>query len=157
MTPRQFQRRMKTIARNVESNADRLPSRVALTFVATVAHGTPIDTGKAQGNWQVGIGGPMTRQVHDPSRFGAAEAIRIATNKLQNYKGGKNIHVTNNLPYIGALDRGHSKQAPAGFIDLAYDAALRQIRESKLFTRGSKTAGDRLVLSYTEQEYTYDD
>lgn len=152
MTPSRFQRRLKTLSREFESNAARLPARTALTFVAVVAHGTPIDTGKAQGNWQVGIGGPMLRQVHDESRFGADSAVRIATNKLQRYKGNANIHVTNNLPYIGALNRGHSKQAPAGFIEMAREAALRQIRQSKLFTRGSKTAGDKLRLDYTEME-----
>lgn len=157
MTPAQFKRKLRAIANTVESNATRLPARTALTFVSVVAKATPIDTGKAQGNWQVGIGAPMQRQVHDPSRFGADAAIRIATNKLQNYKGGKIIHVTNNLPYIGALDRGHSQQAPAGFIDMAFDAALKQVRTSKIFTRGSTTAGDNLRLSYTEMEYTYDD
>lgn len=152
MTPKQFSKRIKRIARDVESNATRLPVRVALTFVATVAHGTPIKTGKAQGNWQVGIGKPMTRQIHDPTRFGADRAVEVATNKLERYKGNANIHVSNVLPYIGALDRGHSKQAPAGFIDMAYDAALRQVQKHRVF----KTAGDKLRLSYTEQGETND-
>lgn len=148
MTPKQFQRRITKIARDAESNATRLPARVALTFVATVARGTPIKTGKAQGNWQVGIGRPMLRQIHDPTRFGAERAIQVAQNKLQTYKGNANIHVTNNLPYIGALNRGHSKQAPEGFIEMAREAALAQVQKHRIF----KTAGDKLRLSYTEQE-----
>lgn len=152
MTPRQFSKKVRALAEEFHSNAARLPARTALTFVSVVAYATPIDTGKAQGNWQVGIGKPLLRQVHNPARFGAAHAVLIADHKLFNYKGNATIHVTNNLPYIGALDRGHSKQAPKGFIDMAYDATLREINKIRFF----KTAGDKLRLTYTEQAHTYD-
>lgn len=33
--------------------------------------------------------------------------------------------VENNVEYIGALNRGHSSQAPAGFVEAALDAARR--------------------------------
>ncbi len=36
--------------------------------------------------------------------------------------------VENNVEYIGALNRGHSKQAPAGFVEAAIDAARRARR-----------------------------
>ena len=152
MTPKQFSKKAKKLAAEFEANSKRLPARVALTFVSVVATATPIDTGKAQGNWQVGIGRPLLRQIHQPGRFGADTAIMYAKHKLQHYKGNANIHVTNNLPYIGRLDRGHSKQAPRGFVDMAYDATLKQINKERLF----KTAGDKLRITYTEQAETYD-
>ena len=40
----------------------------------------------------------------------------------------KSIHITNNLPYIGSLNDGHSKQAPAGFVQMATLAGLAAVR-----------------------------
>ena len=40
---------------------------------------------------------------------------------------GENPIVENNVEYIGALNRGHSKQAPAGFVEAELDAALRRL------------------------------
>lgn len=77
---------------------------------------TPVDTGRARGNWMVSEGEPVTES--DPSRFdktggaGMAEAKGLA----KDLKFGDVAFIVNNLPYIEALENGHSKQAPAGMV-----------------------------------------
>jgi hypothetical protein len=42
------------------------------------------------------------------------------------------VYISNNLPYIDRLNKGHSKQAPAGFIESAINAGLTAIRKARL-------------------------
>lgn len=83
---------------------------------------TPVDTGHAQNNWIVRIGTPDTADtMSTPPADGAKEADSFATSNAEvliNYPtdGFPVINVQNNLPYILALEYGHSKQAPAGMV-----------------------------------------
>ena len=40
----------------------------------------------------------------------------------------RQILISNNLPYINALNDGSSKQAPAGFVDSALSKGKRAVR-----------------------------
>jgi hypothetical protein len=67
----------------------------ALDIYADLIDETPVDTGHARQGWQL-----------DDA---AGDAIKI----------------TNNIEYIGALNNGHSKQAPTGWIDAIVDRHTR--------------------------------
>ena len=74
--------------------------------------------GTARGNWFVGINQPVrriepTRRAQDGTRD--AQAI-LDIAKAVEYP---TIIISNNLPYIIPLNRGHSSQAPAKFVELA--------------------------------------
>lgn len=64
----------------------------------------------------------------------AAAAIEAADKVIETFDIGKNaeIHITNNLPYIGALNDGHSKQAPADFVRIAVMDGLATVRGAKV-------------------------
>lgn len=83
-----------------------------------VARRTPVATGRARGNWRLGLDQPDWHtdvDFFDPDgTTGDAEAREIA----RNAKAGMTLWITNGLPYIVPLDRGHSQKAPAGFIEL---------------------------------------
>lgn len=141
MDTKKFAKRMTAIAKTFESNAGQLIDKVALTVHSTVVLGTPVDTGRARGNWQVEIGKAAEGTVDDPSEYGFAAATTKARAKLAGNDGQssslrpqRDVHITNNLPYITPLNQGHSKQAPAGFVEEAIAAGVKQVKGTKLLS-----------------------
>lgn len=103
---------------------DQVTRKVALAVQADVAFNTPVDTGRARSNWLPSIGTPRRDTIED--RGGSPEI------DFNGYKLGETIFISNNLPYIGALNNGSSKQSPAGFVD---DAIMRVNRKAKQFLK----------------------
>jgi len=137
---RNFSRRIHVIADNVGENTDNLVRKVALAVDQTVVMATPVDTGRARSNWQVGLNHVpnTTREAYVEGTEGATggansqAAIKHAQEEIAKYKQGQEINITNNLPYIGRLNDGYSAQAPAGFVQIAIRAGLRTIRSINL-------------------------
>lgn len=140
-TMRGFSKRIKEIAAGVEANSDAMVRKTVITIASAVSLRTPVDTGRARANWRTNIGGPLVAPVASfPKGKGgstgaaaAGQAIQDATSKMQGYKkSGVPVYISNNLPYIDRLNKGHSKQAPAGFIESAIMAGLNAIRKARL-------------------------
>jgi hypothetical protein len=108
--------------------------KIALELLRAIVMGTPVDSGRARGNWQLTIGSPAAgekdRKIAPgvPVMSGAAAAqspgvagdVEVeALTRLRAYSNFENIYLTNNLPYIVFLEEGHSDQAPLGFAELA--------------------------------------
>lgn len=149
MTPDKFALRMQTIAKQVESNAGALIDKVALTVHSTVVLATPVDTGRARGSWLVEIGRPAEGTTDLPEGFGANASISRARAKLAGNDGKsstlmpqRDVHITNNLPYITPLNEGHSKQAPIGFVEEAVAAGVKQVRGAKLLDDRTISVGE---------------
>ncbi len=79
---------------------------------------TPVDTGRARGNWQASIGTPIGGILEITSKgFAGAAAKQFA--KVKDLKPFNVIFLTNNLPYILVLEGGdHSDQAPQGMVSV---------------------------------------
>lgn len=96
--------------------------------------GTPIDTGWASANWVPSVGEPFddprAREVRDPTPAQVAARAQQAqqgTNEVLSWRNGEGpLFSTNNVPYIGALNNGHSGQSPRGFVQAAIEKAIRQ-------------------------------
>lgn len=140
-TMRGFSKRIKAVAAGVESNANTMMRKTVITVASAVALRTPVDTGRARANWQTQIGsaaggivGGFTKgKDGSTGAAAAAQAINNAVTTMNGYKkGGVDVFISNNLPYIDVLNKGSSQQAPAGFIQSAIDAGLRAIRKSRL-------------------------
>lgn len=116
MTPGDEARR--NAVRIVGDRLDSLGRAVGLELLKRLMQATPVDTGRARGNWNASIG--AEDGTVDPDRReqqAAAEgAARISRLKLS--KQGEVLLLTNGVPYIGRLNDGHSRQAPAAFIQL---------------------------------------
>ncbi len=85
--------------------------------------GTPVDTGHARANWLPSIGVPATAETHSAATHAAAVASLLGY-RIENGA----LYVTNNVPYIGLLNLGHSSQAPLGFVELAMARAEQTIQ-----------------------------
>lgn len=81
--------------------------------------GTPVDTGNARARWVPNIATPARGGDHDA---GVASVL--------GYKIGDGpVFESNDADYITALNNGHSKQAPALFVETAVDKALATMQQ----------------------------
>lgn len=91
---------------------------------------TPRATSWAANNWIPSIGVASRSTVGSPESIG--EAVSGSTSALATVVGTLNvstdnnddIFISNNVPYIRRLNDGHSKKAPAGFVQIAVAAGL---------------------------------
>jgi hypothetical protein len=137
-----FSRRITTLANNVVVNSDALVRKVALVADQAVVSSTPVDTGRARSNWiaQIGTAAETTIEPYAPGKAGSTGAANVEAARAQaeavvaTYEGGKGqeIHITNNLPYIDPLNKGHSAQAPAGYVEEAIQLAVDAVNNTRI-------------------------
>lgn len=137
-----FAKRMNRIAVQVESNVEEAVKDCAEAVTRTVIEATPADTGKAKSNWIVALDVPASTEksafipgfVGSTAEANSQAAIGLGMEVIQKYKVSQNrsINITNSLPYIGALNDGHSTQAPAAFVRIAVLSGLATVRKAKV-------------------------
>lgn len=87
--------------------------------------GTPVDTGHARACWIPSVGSPV---FSDPSGNDQS-AHDAGVGAVLSFKLGDGVlYVSNAAPYIGLLNRGTSKQAPAMFIEACVDRAVARVQ-----------------------------
>lgn len=117
---------IRAIGQDLNRTLERVVRKVTLDITANLIRTTPVDTGWARANWIPRIGRPVgrpagTREAVNTAEQAAGQAS-IASYRLQN----GTTHVTNNVPYINRLNMGHSRQAPAGFVQGAIRKAVEE-------------------------------
>lgn len=127
-----FIRRIQRRARQVEEGAGRKQRRAALAINQTVILATPVDTGRARANWQVAIGSPITEAIDDEDPAGVATISRNE-GVIKGHRDKRDIILSNNVPYINELNKGSSSQAPAMFVELAVEQAIRAVGLERVF------------------------
>jgi hypothetical protein len=92
--------------------ADTVVRKVTLDLFGEVVQRTPVDTGMARANWQIGINERPTGTVNGTNwKQNMGHSMTQSSGQIK--AGGVN-YITNNLPYIIKLEYGSSKQAPQG-------------------------------------------
>jgi len=132
----EFSNVMQDIAKDVDRNASRIVRKVALAVDATVVLATPVDTGRARANWQVGLDQPVTgwEEKYSPS---GRESIDAARQQIDRYTSqNTSLNITNNLPYIGKLNDGYSAQAPSGFVEQAVMIGVDALKDASIISKG---------------------
>lgn len=116
--------------RDIEKTGERQMKRLATSVNAELIKATPVDTGWARANWIFSIGQPIDDVAGAPGKVGpAASAQSAGIGRVLVYKLHQGvIWLSNNVPYIQVLNAGHSKQAPAGFIEDAIDRGVRKVQ-----------------------------
>jgi len=131
-TPEEFNRRMARLAASAAEGADRVVRKAALAADQAVVMATPVDTGRARANWIAALDAASSEVKGEPSNpgSGANSALTQGRATIAGYDGDENseIHLTNNLPYIGRLNDGSSRQAPRQFVRTAVEAGIRAVR-----------------------------
>lgn len=93
-------------------------AKVATDALSRVVFKTPVDTGRARGNWFVEFGGSGVETTEAVDAGGGSTIARGAAkiDTYQNVEGWPIISLYNNLPYAERLENGYSSQAPAGMV-----------------------------------------
>jgi len=89
-------------------SVDKGVRTLALRLYDGITKMTPVDTGRARGNWNLGVGQPDL-------------SINESARQIQNFSlkvgdGLQAIYVTNNLPYINVLEYGDANRQPVGMV-----------------------------------------
>lgn len=130
-SPGVFAKRMRQLAHRVEVEAGNAAVKTALVINQIVILATPVDTGRARANWQVGLGGPITEEIMEEDKTGAATISRN-NSRLAVRRPRQIIFLSNNVDYINELNRGSSSQAPANFVELAVAAGAAFLKRKRL-------------------------
>jgi len=104
----------------VNARLDRVGRATGIELLGRLIRKTPVDTGRAQGNWNASIGDEdggtsETRRAPVALAEGSARIVGLRLGR------GDKLYLTNGLSYIPALNNGHSRQAPAGYVQATVD------------------------------------
>ena len=103
-----FNMDLNRLAKDLGLETDKVVRKVTLQLWNGITLKTPVDTGRARGNWNL-------------SESNADTTINESATSVQSYReptGKKAVYITNSLPYIQALEKGSSKQAPTGMVEI---------------------------------------
>ncbi|HEY7822451.1 MAG TPA: hypothetical protein VIG24_06450 [Acidimicrobiia bacterium] len=125
LSAREFAIDLKRFGRVTREQATLIFQKIAIDLDTRVVLGTPVDTGRARGNWYPSLNSPSNAVSDNQDKSGSA-AIAAATATAMGAKLGDTIWLTNNLPYILPLENGHSGQAPEGMVDINLNAIAAQ-------------------------------
>lgn len=111
-----FSDRIRAFAKEVPELAVQVTNKAVLDLFTKIVMDTPVDKGRARGNWQLSIGNSIQSSLITEDKDGSA-TIRAAQSKLFNDKSTLAIFIQNNLSYIKRLEYGWSKiKAPFGMV-----------------------------------------
>lgn len=130
---------------DITADAEDIPD-IINTIVKTVASevaravitNTPVDTALARSNWLASLNEPLSNVIppHYPgSHLGVGETanafatIELVQNVVKAATPEQAIWLNNNVPYITILNDGHSKQAPAAFVELAIVTGIQALQK----------------------------
>lgn len=123
-----FAQQVALFAEKTGASMDETGRAIALELFSSVVKSTPVDTGRARGNWQASIGSAIETQ----SFRDEAGAIAQINSQVAQFGMGSVIFLSNNLPYAAVLEfglygtgsgatskttrDGYSVQAPYGMV-----------------------------------------
>jgi hypothetical protein len=78
----------------------------AFALYSSIVKKTPVDTGRASGNWNVSVGS------EDSSTSDRKTPKYKSMEQMPDSNGDESIFISNNLPYIGTLENGGYPNPP---------------------------------------------
>lgn len=131
---------MINLAVRVERGAGKLLTEAVIASGTQIAVETPIDTGRASGNWQASTSIPIFEE--SGLRFPQSSVTQIAGLRGVRKGGNTTIFLANNVPYIHRLNHGWSQQAPKPFwIERAVQRVFRAYIKSSSIKLTSPSSG----------------
>lgn len=106
------------VEKDVPEAMGLLMRTVCEQIAAGVVLKCPVDTGRARGNWFATVNTTSLAITAATDKGGqeTINAIRSVVTSAVATNPFCAIVIQNNLPYIGVLEEGHSKQAPGGML-----------------------------------------
>ena len=99
---------MSQIVARANGHVDERIRAATIGIFKGIRKDTPVDTGRARGNWQCTIGAPF---VGEDANGSDEQILRTIPRRA-----GSVVYLTNNVQYIQPLEYGHSTKAPNGMV-----------------------------------------
>ena len=109
-----FEREVQIAIDKITDNAEQFVKFTNLEIFSAIIGDTPVDTGRARGNWQTSQDTPAGGEVGRVQKEKTGPATQEAETAL--LTGFGLFWLSNNLPYAERLEYGWSKQAPNGMV-----------------------------------------
>lgn len=100
-----FNATVQDFVNNIPVRVNLAQKKIVLDLLAGVVRRTPVDTGRARGNWQLSIGKPATG-VLDRKLTKRNKTSTEEQEKVQKIPHFSVVWLSNNLPYIEVLEFG---------------------------------------------------
>lgn len=114
---RRFRQGRHRFIRELREAARQHHIDVALSLRREIQRRNPLDRGRSSASWNLSSGRPR-RRVQPRSYQNRSEGRFLdAVTDVGTHRLGRVLIIINALPYIRPLNRGHSQQAPPGWID----------------------------------------
>jgi len=110
-----FELSIKKFGEKAIKKTDAIIRKTAFDLTNAIIMDTPVDTGRARGNWIVSIDRQDDRKIDTEDKSGAS-TIAKAQNEIFNNPIQKEIWIQNNLEYIARLEYGWSDKSPQGMV-----------------------------------------
>lgn len=123
--------------KQIRARAEFVEETVAGELFESLVIKTPVDTTNAEANWQAALN--TVPQDYDETRRnsgGSRANLERAKKLAAQMKLGDVFVMANSTPYIFRLERGWSKQAPAGFRDITAALFSRMVERAARRARG---------------------
>lgn len=97
------------IQKALADRPDKLIRGFAFECAKKIIKRTPVDTGRARGNWNISAGEADFSTTESRDKSGV-KTLMQAKREISKVVYGDNIWIANGLPYIGRLEKGWSKK-----------------------------------------------
>ncbi len=127
----EFCKEINDFTESIPEKVTELQKKIVLEALKRIVEKTPVDTGRARGNWQVAIDTPISDVLERTDKQGA-ETIQKGASAITDLPPFRVVWISNNLDYIEFLEDGSSKQtqdhdgSPQGMVALTM-LELREI------------------------------
>jgi len=124
-----FELDLRRFVKRTDEKRPKFMRKILFQAFKEITQLTPVRTGRAKGNWFPSEGSPevkVTDEKESSQKGAPADVSRVLNIHVT---GRKDLYIANSLPYIDALENGHSQQAPNGMVKITKEK-LRQAIES---------------------------
>ena len=104
----------RLVKESVKANTALEYKAIAFEMFSQVIQKTPVDTGRARGNWNI---------TTDSPDYSTTESGQSPSVEVEVGNDFPDIYIANGLDYVVELEEGRSEQAPTGIIVPAIAAA----------------------------------
>lgn len=123
---------VKRFALDVRGESDKVVRTATLELFSGIIRSTPVDTGRARGNWQTSVGQPQGGTLERTGMDAALAEVQATVPE----GAGQLVYLSNNLPYIERLENGWSQQAPIGMVRINVDRVRQMLATLAARNRG---------------------
>lgn len=106
------------VATKLKDKSNKLVRAVGLEALGRLIRRTPVDEGRARGNWNVAVGDVDPTHDMDFLDPQGTAALQGGQQVIGEFQAGERLFLTNSVPYVPELERGHSRQAPQGMVSV---------------------------------------